>query len=162
MKHTPGPWHAVRQSEDWIAVVHDKSIGCGFIDVWGHVNPNYDLEANARLVAAAPELFEVLRYWMPFIDSEQDDERQAPWVEKARAILAKIEGGSVVKCLARQHSDQMICHQCGLVWDVNDPEPPVCGRRVDIFAAVRDFGVSTKQASESFRRAGEILKGAKR
>lgn len=29
-------------------------------------------------------------------------------------------------CLARQHSDQMICHQCGLVWDVNDPEPPVC------------------------------------
>ena len=31
-----------------------------------------------------------------------------------------------MKCLARQHSDQMICHQCGLVWDVNDPEPPVC------------------------------------
>lgn len=35
-----------------------------------------------------------------------------------------------MKCLARQHSDQMICHQCGLVWDVNDPEPPVCQREV--------------------------------
>lgn len=32
----------------------------------------------------------------------------------------------MVKCQARQHSDQMICHKCGLVWDMNDPEPPVC------------------------------------
>lgn len=35
------------------------------------------------------------------------------------------------KCLARQHSDQMICHQCGLVWDMNDPEPPDCLREVN-------------------------------
>lgn len=31
-------------------------------------------------------------------------------------------------CLARQMSDQMICDACGLVWDVNDPEPPTCGK----------------------------------
>ena len=31
-----------------------------------------------------------------------------------------------MKCQARQHSDQMICHKCGLVWDMNDPDPPVC------------------------------------
>lgn len=29
-------------------------------------------------------------------------------------------------CLARRHNDQMMCHHCGLVWDVNDPEPPTC------------------------------------
>jgi len=29
-------------------------------------------------------------------------------------------------CLARRHNDQMTCHHCGLVWDVNDPEPPTC------------------------------------
>jgi hypothetical protein len=29
-------------------------------------------------------------------------------------------------CQARQHSDQMICAACGLVWDTNDPEPPSC------------------------------------
>ena len=23
-------------------------------------------------------------------------------------------------------SDQMICHKCGLVWDISDPEPPEC------------------------------------
>lgn len=28
-------------------------------------------------------------------------------------------------CRARQHSDQMLC-ECGLGWDVNDPEPPPC------------------------------------
>lgn len=32
-------------------------------------------------------------------------------------------------CDAQQHSDQMICAPCGLVWDINDPEPPECGCR---------------------------------
>lgn len=31
-------------------------------------------------------------------------------------------------CFARQYSDQMICSACGLIWDLNDPEPPECGR----------------------------------
>lgn len=30
------------------------------------------------------------------------------------------------QCRARRYSDQMNCHDCGLVWDVNDPEPPEC------------------------------------
>lgn len=29
-------------------------------------------------------------------------------------------------CKARQYSDQMSCAACGLTWDVNDPEPPIC------------------------------------
>lgn len=29
-------------------------------------------------------------------------------------------------CQARQYSDQKVCHKCGLVWDMNDPEPPAC------------------------------------
>lgn len=31
-------------------------------------------------------------------------------------------------CDARQYSDQMQC-SCGLAWDVNDPEPPMCGKK---------------------------------
>ena len=31
-------------------------------------------------------------------------------------------------CQARQHSDQMFCKQCDIGWDMNDPEPPQCGR----------------------------------
>jgi len=29
-------------------------------------------------------------------------------------------------CKAYQVSDQMNCPRCGLVWDMNDPEPPEC------------------------------------
>lgn len=31
-----------------------------------------------------------------------------------------------MKCRARQCSDQMVCHECGLAWDTNDPDPPTC------------------------------------
>lgn len=30
------------------------------------------------------------------------------------------------RCEARQYSDQMECFACGLIWDMNDPEPPQC------------------------------------
>lgn len=36
-------------------------------------------------------------------------------------------------CKARQHSDQMVCHACGLVWDMNDPDPPTCGNQPALF-----------------------------
>lgn len=32
------------------------------------------------------------------------------------------------RCSALQHSDQMVCDACNLVWDVNDPAPPECGK----------------------------------
>lgn len=31
-------------------------------------------------------------------------------------------------CTAIQYSDQKVCKQCNLVWDTNDPEPPLCGQ----------------------------------
>lgn len=30
------------------------------------------------------------------------------------------------RCRARRESDQLVCCQCGLAWDVNDPDPPAC------------------------------------
>lgn len=37
-------------------------------------------------------------------------------------------------CMARRINDQMLCTQCGLSWDIDDPEKPKCnprkGRRV--------------------------------
>ena len=33
------------------------------------------------------------------------------------------------RCLALQYSDQMNCARCNLAWDMNDPEPPECGKR---------------------------------
>lgn len=38
-----------------------------------------------------------------------------------------VERRQVERCAAYQASDQMLC-KCGLAWDVNDPDPPTCGR----------------------------------
>lgn len=38
-------------------------------------------------------------------------------------------------CQARQYGDQMICVPCGLVWDMNDPEPPECRKHIKRAAA---------------------------
>lgn len=79
-KHTSGPWDAVDQGHVWknlqlIAVAH----------------PGRDAEANARLIAAAPDLLEVLKeleecagYW-----SEYDVPLGI--VDRIRAAIAKAE-----------------------------------------------------------------------
>lgn len=38
-----------------------------------------------------------------------------------------------MKCQARQVSDQMSCSACGLVWDINDLDPPLCGMHGESF-----------------------------
>lgn len=37
------------------------------------------------------QLLAVLKHFMPFIESEEGDERQEPWVKKARAALVQAE-----------------------------------------------------------------------
>lgn len=39
-------------------------------------------------------------------------------------------------CKAIQMSDNMVCRQCGVRWDANDPEPPEC--RQDVNETERD------------------------
>lgn len=33
-----------------------------------------------------------------------------------------------MRCKAIQMSDQKVCRECGLVWDMNDRDPPDCKR----------------------------------
>ena len=46
-------------------------------------------------------------------------------VAAAQAAMQRKSSGY---CNARQFNDQMQC-ACGLAWDVNDPEPPECGKK---------------------------------
>ena len=97
-QHTPGPWALLPEECDKPYIrIRGTNLG-GRYKIANVLTPVYErvhareaeeTRANARLIAAAPDLLEVLQYFMPFIDSEQDDERQAPWVEKARAAIAK-------------------------------------------------------------------------
>lgn len=77
-KHTPGPWkvfnskYAYRpgiEAEEFSVVIFGEiSESCG---VDGRTED--EKEANAKLIAAAPELLEALRYSRRFLNSENRD-----------------------------------------------------------------------------------------
>jgi hypothetical protein len=103
-KHTPGPWSAVG------AFIENRNTGtavcktmCRFNEE-GHFPVEAEADANARLIAAAPELLEALRGFANL--AEYSDivnsmatvlrpHERAGFVEsfsKARAAIAKAEG----------------------------------------------------------------------
>lgn len=61
------------------------------------------------------------------VEGVKDAVKPAGWVGPEPRIRAILEAGPAQdhECMAVQASDQMLC-SCGLVWDVNDPEPPTC------------------------------------
>jgi hypothetical protein len=78
-KHTPGPWEF---SHTWVQTVDKKTPIANF-------NFYASTEANARLIAAAPELLEALRNIIS--DIEPTDPNDRLWVG-ARAAIAKATG----------------------------------------------------------------------
>ncbi len=90
-KHTPGPWYAVGY---WVE--HGDSVAdictCdpAAIEQEHLGRTSAEIEANARLIAAAPDLLEALKS-MPQSMAATDDDLMR-WVEKARAAIAKATG----------------------------------------------------------------------
>jgi len=84
MSHTPGPWK-VGESQTFAAVwgkgAYEHIASCG--------NLTPETEANARLIAAAPEMLALLKR-VPGNGAAPDDLRG--WEAEIRALLAKIEG----------------------------------------------------------------------
>lgn len=87
MQHTPGPWKygyerptAQDPEEQWAIV----TIAGGHIVA--NVNPDSRQDANARLIAAAPDLLAALEA-VVFISDRKHD----AW-DKARAAIAKAKG----------------------------------------------------------------------
>ena len=99
-KHTPGPWNV---SKDWDGtsimagphyVTHTIS-ACGF---HSQEDDKAVTQANARLIAAAPDLLEVLQDLMECRDALLNN-RQLPmtteeWETKCFAALAKATGSA--------------------------------------------------------------------
>lgn len=96
-KYTPGPWVLENRGCKYIV----SKPGDGYItrDVCrldGSTMSAFAQEANARLIAAAPELLEALRGLLA-LDKEHhqrghDDEDICQEVQAARAAIAKAEG----------------------------------------------------------------------
>lgn len=93
MKHTPGEWFTHR--EGFSTVYVESRIGGGLIQEVAACGPtaagSEQQEANARLMAAAPELMDALKALLNYDNLgayERADVRQ-----KARAAIAKATGG---------------------------------------------------------------------
>ncbi len=105
-KHTPGPWAVSKGYDGSLSVSATKSFRINNIsagtpvicDVYPHLDADgFSGEANARLIAAAPDLLEAL-LGMLAIDQENhqrghDDDDVCKEVQTARAAIAKATGG---------------------------------------------------------------------
>jgi hypothetical protein len=100
-KHTPGPWKAVRNASFWEVVTplpgqtldQANEYSPSLAYVWGEGEEQ--AEANARLIAAAPELLEALKEIVGFWDSIVPGECVNDMHVKARAAIAKATGETV-------------------------------------------------------------------
>ncbi|MDZ5813883.1 hypothetical protein U4I65_02380 [Stenotrophomonas maltophilia] len=97
-KHTPGPW-GIEQTDDtnWIGFMRPDGRKVELIvcttqrDNFFKPDVQDKNDANARLIAAAPELLEALKDAVCALDCCGKD---YPAAEKARAAIAKATGGA--------------------------------------------------------------------
>lgn len=85
-KHTPGPWEVFHHSIG-TGVTSTKAFDVSDVAHCSGFNSRRTRDeelANARLIAAAPELLEVLKEIMSWEENEQ-----MRWAQKARAAIAK-------------------------------------------------------------------------
>ena len=108
MSHTPGPWKVDEDGFVWgccpgPAFMKTAHFLVAEVRGWGYLQYRADGEqvqaANARLIAAAPEMYEALeelrdKVWR-IIDLHRDSEARAEAnmaLERANAALAKVRG----------------------------------------------------------------------
>jgi hypothetical protein len=89
-KWTPGPWTAYDFGADWwVANSTDDSGPMLRVGSW-----HEQREANAHLIAAAPDLYEALCWAIQSWDEHNKHgfNMQGDWVQDARAALSKARG----------------------------------------------------------------------
>lgn len=105
MKHTPGPW---RVEEGTTLIWGDcnpddtTTFGLGYPIAECKITPSAswakgprkyeEAEANAHLIAAAPELFESLKYMVAVFDQRFDTPEEANAINTAINVLATARG----------------------------------------------------------------------
>jgi hypothetical protein len=92
MKHTPGPWEVYRNNvhAGQIATIH-HCLNNDWIEVWSTTWPDTEetQEANARLIAAAPELLDQLENLVAFLEGNYDHNEVA--MQRCDAALVVIQ-----------------------------------------------------------------------
>jgi hypothetical protein len=92
MEHTPAPWATTRYSNDFgVYPENEQRRGQDVALVRGD---DSEAEANARLIAAAPDLLEACQWAMGFLTGVKCDneEQRRGLFDKLSAAIAKAEG----------------------------------------------------------------------
>lgn len=91
-KHTPGPWNAVELEDGNIVTGNTRH--CGNVC---ELDLGTESDANARLIAAAPELLEALERALRWFDGDfpygHEDVERGETAAAARAAIEKARGG---------------------------------------------------------------------
>ena len=94
-QHTPGPWVIQQEFDNKPSyIVAEKTLGRSVskgVDV-ARLEPGRETIANARLIAAAPEMFDALGELADAVADDAELKRLTAAMAKAGAVLAKVEG----------------------------------------------------------------------
>lgn len=103
-KHTPGPWFVEAGSEWQTTNAFGSTHSITVVDQYGDVGLSDEsvakvfatnaevASANARLIAAAPELLEALQVMLGTAGEDMTPAQRLPIMEKARAAIRKATG----------------------------------------------------------------------
>ena len=94
-KHTPGPWYYTNEGINSMGIVEKDGTNIMHMATLQNSSASRHMEANARLIAAAPDLLEALKIFLnEFNDSEVMMRTPIAYykaVSAARAAIAKAE-----------------------------------------------------------------------
>ena len=90
-EHTPGPWKIDYLDKNGQRVVRGEHIE--ICTCWHHCVIEQEMEANAHLIAAAPELLAYLEKTVAIFGGAEP-ENDSPRIAEARALIAKAKGES--------------------------------------------------------------------
>lgn len=89
-KHTPGPWKVKPFENEQGDFNIDSEYGYHIAETIGGLGN--EEEANANLIAAAPDLLESLQAMVAMMDSGDEHGAGSPWHIKATAAITKATG----------------------------------------------------------------------
>jgi hypothetical protein len=96
VQHTPGPWEVEHPFDEPGVYVGAPSTAlvCKLYPVDGRWvgDKREDIDANARLIAAAPEMLAALEYALEAVDYYHEHEGASEMRKAVRAAIAKAEG----------------------------------------------------------------------
>ncbi len=95
MKHTPGPWQAVTFSDEHSPCIIDREGDGRIAELTGN-QTDEQTDANASLIAAAPELLEALRRCIECLNGPVSDLMTGDALAAAGVYGALIQAGAAI------------------------------------------------------------------